>query len=106
MSEISITFKDAIDTSHGSHAFSPDTQIKDIKKYVSNEFAEGHKVRLLYKGKVIENRDATLADLGITKSTIFYFIWKLKQSSSAKGKKRSKRGRKSRKNRKSKKSKK
>ncbi len=104
MSEISITFKDAIDTSHGSHAFPLDTQIKDIKKYVSNEFAEGHKVRLLCKGKVIENRDATLAELGITKSTTFYFIWKLKQSSSsAKGKRSRRKGRKGRKSRKSKK---
>jgi len=60
---------------------------------------------LLYKGKVIENRNASLAELGITKSVTFYFIWKLKQSSSAKGK-RSKRGRKSRKVRKSRKSKK
>jgi len=105
MSEITITFKDAIDTTHGSHAFPLETQVKDIKKYVSSEFAEGHKVRLLYKGKVIENRNASLAELGITKSVTFYFIWKLKQSSSAKGK-RSKRGRKSRKVRKSRKSKK
>jgi len=104
MSEITITFKDAIDTTHGSHTFSLETQVKDIKKYVSREFAEGHKVRLLYKGKVIENRNASLAELGITKSVTFYFIWKLKQSSSAKGK-RSKRGR-SKKGRKSKKSKK
>ena len=73
-----ITFKDAMGNVSGEHKFSPDTSIRDIKKFISKHYGGGRKVRVLYKAKPIEG---TLSENGIHGSANFYWIWSLGSTS-------------------------